>query len=251
MKPLNPWIRCSEPNPAATLRLFCFPYAGGNANLFRTWSSGLPDSTEVCAIQLPGRGDRLSDPLLTTISDVIAALVPDLLPYLDRPYAFFGHSMGALLAFELARYLQGRSLTHSPLQHLIVSGRRAPTIGDRHPTLHTLPDAEFLDELRKLNGTSPEVLAHEELMQFFLPILRADFSICGTYVYQEAPPLSCPITVLGGEGDRSEPPELLTDWKLQTQQACSMHLLTGDHFFIQSQQAEVLEVVGDRLISER
>jgi medium-chain acyl-[acyl-carrier-protein] hydrolase len=232
---MNLWIRCFKPNPSAKLRLFCFPYAGGNAAIFRTWV--LPE-VEVYAIQLPGRSDRLSEPPFTQLMPLVNALAPILVPYCDRPYAFFGHSMGALLAFELAR-------RYSP-QHLWVSGRRAPQV-DNSQVLHTLSDAAFLAELRAMNGTPSQVLENAELMQIFLPILRADFSVCETYRYEEKMLLDCPISAFGGVDDATEPPLLLEGWRSQTRGDFSLHLLSGDHFFLQTQQQALLAQLADRL----
>jgi medium-chain acyl-[acyl-carrier-protein] hydrolase len=236
---MNPWIRCFNPNPSAPLRLFCFPYAGSSAAVFRTW--GLP-GVEVYGVQLPGRGDRFSEPPLTHMTPLIDTLSPQLLPYLDRPYAFFGHSMGALISFELARHF-------SP-QHLFVSGRRSPQL-DNPQRFHTLPDDEFLSELRTLNGTPPQVLENAEWMALFLPILRADFAVCETYQYQAAAQLRCPIAAFGGINDSTEPPQLLEGWRSQTQGDFALHLLPGDHFFLQIQQPEILALIAHHLALNR
>jgi medium-chain acyl-[acyl-carrier-protein] hydrolase len=228
---MSRWLRCYNPQPDAKLRLFCLPYAGGGAAVFRTWV--LP-GIEVWGVQLPGRGERFSEPPMVDIDRLLDALYPDLLPFFDRPYAFFGHSMGALLAFELAR--------RSSPQHLLVSGRRAPQVASSQ--LHTLADDAFLSELRRLNGTPPQVLENAELMALFLPILRADFRVCETYEYHMGERLECPIVAFGGVDDRTEPLELLEGWRSLTAGSFELQKLPGDHFFLQTQPQLLLERIA-------
>ena len=168
--------------------------------MFRTWPDGLPADVEVCPVQLPGRGARLMEPPFTQLSPLIEALAQALFPLLDKPFAFFGHSLGALVSFELARYLRRQHGLH-PVR-LFVSAGRAPQIPHRDLPMHTLPEEEFLAKLRRLNGTPREVLAHAELMEIILPLLRADFAVYETYVYAIEPPLNCPISTFGGLQDQ-------------------------------------------------
>src|ERR1035441_10334502 len=158
----DPWISCRKPGPKTRLRLFCFPYAGAGAGTFLTWSDNLPADVEVCPVQLPGRGARMTERPFTQLSPLVEALAQALAPLLDKPFAFFGHSLGALVSFELARQIRRQYGVH-PVR-LFVSAGRAPQIPDRLPAIHTLPDKEFLLELRRLNGTLSELLDHEELM---------------------------------------------------------------------------------------
>src|SRR5205814_4666171 len=187
---VDSWIQYYQSKPQACLRLFCFPYAGGGASIFRTWSENLPPEIEACPIQLPGRESRLLEAPFSQLFSLIEPVAQALLPYLDMPCAFFGHSMGALVSFELARYLR-RQHGLSPV-HLFVSGRRAPQLSDPDPPIHPLPEAEFLEELRSLKGTPEEVLQNTELLQLLLPLLRADFAVCETYAYAPETPLLCP-----------------------------------------------------------
>lgn len=241
----NSWVKCPNPNPDAYLRLFCFPHVGGGASIFRKWSDYLPPYIEVCAIQLPGREDRLKEAPFTHISPLVQTLTQVLRPYLNRPFAFFGHSMGALISFELARQLRAQQ-EPSPV-HLFMSGRRAPQIPGSNPLIHTLPEPEFLAELRHLNGTPKAVLENWELMQMVLPLLRADFSICGTYTYCPEPPLDCSISAFGGLEDSGETCDLLRSWHRQTHSSFSLQMLPGDHFFVYTSQPLLLEMLSHQL----
>lgn len=241
----NSWVKCPQPNPDASLRLFCFPHVGAGASIFRKWSDRLPPYIEVYAIQLPGRENRLKEAPFTHISPLVQTLTQVLRPYLTSPFAFFGHSMGALISFELTRQLRAQQQP-SPVQ-LFISGRRAPQIPARNPLIHTLPEPEFLAELRRLNGTPQAVLENSELMQMVLPVLRADFSICGTYTYSHEPPLDCSISAFGGLDDSEETYDLLELWNKQTHSSFSLQMLPGDHFFLYSSQQLLLEMLSRQL----
>jgi medium-chain acyl-[acyl-carrier-protein] hydrolase len=237
----NPWILRPNPNSQAKLRLFCFPYAGGGAAVFRDWSKALPATIEVCLVELPGHGTRLRERPCSRLLPLIEAIVPFLLPYLDKPFAFFGHSMGGLISFELARLL--RRCYHCLPVHLCISGRRAPQISNSKCSIYALPEPEFLQELRRLNGTPPAVLESADLMQVFLPILRSDFEILETYCYRFEPPLACPITVLGGLQDSEVSYEELKAWQEQTASKFAVRMLPGDHFFPHSFQSLLLQIL--------
>jgi medium-chain acyl-[acyl-carrier-protein] hydrolase len=239
------WIACRKPRPQARLRLFCFPYAGGGALIFRTWSAGLPADVEVCPIQLPGRGTRLMEPPFTQLSPLIQALAQALFPLLDKPFAFFGHSLGALVSFELARQLR-RQYGVQPVR-LFVSASRAPQLPHRGLPVHTLPEGDFLAELRHLNGTPREVLEHEELMQIALPVLRADFTVYETYVYSTELPLNCPISTFGGLRDRTVSQSDLEAWREQTNVSFSLQMFPGDHFFLKTTQPLLLRMLSQEL----
>lgn len=226
----NLWLSCPKPNPAATVRLFCFPYSGAAASIYYPWADVLPPFVEVCPVQLPGHGTRLREPLATRLEAQVQAVAAGLAPAFDRPFAFFGHSMGALLSFELARHLR-RTGRPGPV-HLFVSGHGAPHLPDRNPPMHQLPEDEFVAKLRELNGTPEEVLRHSELLQLLTPILRADFAVCETYVYRPEPPLACPISAYGGLADAYVSREELEAWQEQTASRFSLRVFAGDHFYL-------------------
>jgi medium-chain acyl-[acyl-carrier-protein] hydrolase len=245
---IDSWVVYRKPRPQARLRLFCFPYAGGGALIYRTWSDGLPADVEVCPVQLPGRGTRMLEPLFTQLSPLIQALAQALLPLLDKPFVFFGHSLGALVSFELARQLR-RQYDMQPVR-LFVSAGRAPQLPHRGLPVHTLPDRDFLAELRRLNGTPRAVLEHEELMQIALPVLRADFAVYETYVYATELPLNCPISTFGGLRDRAVSQSDLEAWREQTSGSVSLQMFPGDHFFLHTTQPLLLRVLSQKLYGD-
>ena len=240
----TPWLLCLKQNNQARLRLFCFPYAGGGAHIFRAWPDSLPADVEVCSIQLPGRGARLMETPFSQISLLVHALAHAFLPHLDKPFALFGHSMGALVGFELARQLR-RQCGLEPVQ-LFVSGCFAPQIPDPH-LIGVLPEAEFIEELRRLNGMPEEVLEHTELLQLMLPALRADCMLTETYTYMKQPPLNCPISVFGGLQDPLVGREHLEAWHEHTSASFSLRMLLGDHFFLHTSQPLLLEILAREL----
>lgn len=228
----TPWLLGSKLNAQARLRLFCFPYAGGAASIYQAWQERLPPTVEVRPVQLPGRGMRMRETPINQMPALVEATAAALLPFLDRPFAFFGHSMGALISFELVRRFR-REQGISPV-HLFLSGRRAPQLPHTEPMTYNLPEPEFLNELRRLKGTPPEMLENAELMQLMLPLLRADFEVCETYTYADEPPLECPMTVFGGIQDLDVNRTHLEAWREQTSAPFSLRMLPGDHFFLQS-----------------
>lgn len=241
----TPWLSCFRPNTDAALRLFCFSYAGGSAAIFRNWAESLPRAVEVCAVQLPGRGSRLLEPSATHLLTLVAEIAQGLEPYLDQPCAFYGHSMGALVAFELARLLHRTAQVE--LSHMFVSGCSSPqTISADEPT-YNLPDDQFIERLRELNGTPGELLENPELMQLMLPIIRADFMALETYSYVKQPLLTCPITAIGGLEDATVSYDDIKAWSEQTTATFSARMLPGDHFFIHSAKTLLLQVLSKEL----
>ena len=241
----TPWLAYHKPNARAAVRLFCFPYAGSGALIYRSWPSELPKTIEVCPVQPPGRGGRIMEPCYTSLSQLVDDAMRVLLPYLDMPFAFFGHSMGALVTFELARRLRARHGLE-PI-HLFVSGRMAPQLPPREPPSYNLPEPEFLEKLRTLNGTPREVLEHPELMQLVAPIVRADFEAIQTYVYRPDAPFNFPLTVFGGLQDFEITREDLEAWREHAGASFKMRMLPGDHFFLHSSQQLLIRTLTQEL----
>jgi medium-chain acyl-[acyl-carrier-protein] hydrolase len=239
------WVTIPQPVPQAKLRLFCFPYAGGNSLIYRKWPTGLPATVELCAIQLPGHGNRLREKPFDRLTPLVSALATELLPYLDKPFAFFGHSMGALISFELARLLR-REFGKGPEQ-LFVSGHRGPRIINGGPRIYDMPREEFIEQLRRLNGTPKEVLEHPELIDLMTPILRADFAITETYEYLNEAPLDCHLTAFGGLGDIEVTRKHLEAWRAETRASFSLRMFPGDHFFLNTAQPALLVVLSQEL----
>jgi medium-chain acyl-[acyl-carrier-protein] hydrolase len=234
------WI-VADPRPGQRrARLFLLPHAGGGANTYRLWPAMMPSDIDVRPVQLPGRERRFSEPPIAQMDTLLDALVPALRPLLDLPFALFGHSMGACIAHALTLRLSDLRLPQPFL--LIASGREAPHWPRRRPSLHTLAEPEFLAGLRRLNGTPPEVLENRELLDLVLPMLRADFALVGEY-RPDPKPLTCPITVLGGETDTETTPEGLAAWSACTTAPTRVAMLPGGHFFPDTARAAVVETV--------
>ena len=242
---LNSWVMIPKPSPQARLRLFCFPYAGGGASVFYPWARLLPPEVEVCAVQLPGREGRLIEPPISDLMELVDRLYDALVPYFDRPFAFFGHSNGGLMAFELARRLR-REGRPGPV-HLYVGGRPAPQLPLTEEPIHSLPEAEFMDTLRRFNGTPEEILENKEIMQLISPTLRADFSLGETYVYQDGAPLEIPVSAYGGHADAEVEQAQVEAWREQTTDAFHLVMFPGDHFFLNGDRQQVLDELDREL----
>lgn len=227
------------------MRLFCFPYAGGAAHVFRDWAKFLPVTVEVCAVQFPGKGTRLKDKPYTDAKALTEAAVSALLAEFDRSFVFFGHSMGALICFEMARYL--RQIQSTQPLHLFVSGCGAPQTQGRRELTYNLPEPEFRKKLDQLSGTPQEVLEHPDLMELLLPSLRADFAVVETYKYLHQPPLECSIEAFGGWQDATVKRETVEAWREQTTASFSYHMLPGNHFFLHTAQEILLEMIAKRM----
>jgi surfactin synthase thioesterase subunit len=242
----NTWVTCPQPREQAHIRLFCFPFAGAGASLFKSWADLLPPDIEVCPIQLPGRENRLRDVAFTRFPSLVRALARAMQPYMQTPFAFFGHSMGALIVFELARYLHS---VDAPLPcKLYVSGFRAPQYWTTSYPVHTLPDDQFLRVLREMRGTPEEILMDTELMRVLLPTIRADFELCHSYVYTPAEPLPCPIFALGGLVDSAISCADLDAWSEHTSKMFRSAMLPGDHFFLLGAQKLLLQTISYDLL---
>lgn len=235
-----------QPGPRVRLRLFCLPYAGGGASVFRGWSAFAPPEIQLLPVHLPGRGNRFSERPLVRLDALVDQLADELGPFMDVPFALFGHSMGAMVAFELTRRLRelGRSLPES----LLVAGRRAPhRPSDKRP-LHALPEPEFQKELRGLDGTPEEILQHPELMEVFAPILRADFELCETYAYRAGEPLDVPISAFGGLEDPDVRRDDLQAWQEHTRGPFRLRMFPGGHFFLNGARQQLVHALSEDLM---
>ncbi|MBW4636535.1 MAG: putative thioesterase [Iphinoe sp. HA4291-MV1] len=248
MKANNSWIiRSKSKHQLPLLRLFCIPYAGGHASIFHHWANQLPPNIEVCAIQLPGREKRLKEQPFTHLLPLIQSLAPVLLPDLDIPFAIFGHSTGALISFELARQLRHQKAPN-PV-YLFVSASRAPQLPITEPPIHQLPDAAFIEKLSRYQGTPEEILINPELMEIFLPTLRADLAINETYIYSHEPPIDYPISAFGGLQDKEVSRDDLAAWCDQTHSTFTLRMFPGNHFFLHSDHQALLSSISQDLIS--
>ena len=224
------WLSVPKPTLAPRVRLFCFPYAGGTAAIYRPWADVLPPDIELNAIQLPGREWRVKEPPIDSLDVLLSELMTAIAPSMDIPFAFFGHSLGALVSFELARALR-REDRMQPA-HLFVSAYRAPQLPNDEPQLRDATEEELVTVLRHIRGTPDDVLGNSDLMELLLPALRADFAIAGRYEYVDEPPLSAPISVFGGLGDAIFDHRKLEPWAAQTTGAFKLRMMPGSHFFI-------------------
>lgn len=241
---LNRWLTVLHPKPNARLRLFIFPYAGAGPAVFREWPQHLPSDVEALVLQLPGRGSRFDESPYTRLAPLVEDMAAGIRAYLEAPLVFFGHSMGAVLAFELARYLRGRSI--SPLQ-LHVSAYPTPRLSNQRPPIHGLPDGEFVEEIRSLKGTPEEVLESEELLELFLPLLKADFELVETYRYRGAEPLDLPIFAYGGDADAWTDPQDIHAWREETKVSFAAEIFPGDHFYLNARASALLASVSGHL----
>ena len=245
MSPSSVWIVSRKSPSQARLRLFCFPHAGGGAAIYRLWPDNFPSDINVCRVQLPGRERRLAEAPFTRLSDLVDALAPVLRPYMDIPFAVFGHSMGAVIGFALAHEL--RTLYGVNPAHLFVASHRAPQLPQPDP-IHQLQDDRLLAALRQRYDGIPAVAQqNEELMELILPVLRADLELCETYVYKDVEPLDCPISALGGQQDDEVSCEDLSAWHTHTKAEFSKKVFPGGHLFLQSDPTTLLQYMAVEL----
>jgi medium-chain acyl-[acyl-carrier-protein] hydrolase len=236
------WIRRPRPLPDARLRLFCVPHAGAGPSFYARWVTELPPVVEVCLVHLPGRESRFTEPPVDDLDVIAARVAAAAEPLLDRPFAFFGHSMGALVAFEAVHRLPARP------RQLFVSGFPPPHRPPTDPPVAHLPDAEFLTHVRTgYDGTPDSLWADQELVRLLLPLLRADFAACERYTWPGHAPLSCDITALCGAGDHYVPAPALAGWAELTTGRFASHVIGRGHFNLVSDRPAVHRLVLDRL----
>lgn len=235
------WIEHLSPLRRQMLRLFCFPYAGGGAHVFCNWQRHFPSEVDLCLVHLPGRGKRIAELPFTQFRPLLYNITNVILKHAQGPFALYGHSMGALISFEVARELRRRGCPMP--QALFLSGRRAPTIPSREGPTFNLPHDQFVARLKKFNHASQQLLDDPELLALFLPLLRADFEVVDSYIYASEPPLPCPIHVYGGLQDEFVSADGLREWKQQTSSDCEYRTFPGDHFFIHSAADQFLRVL--------
>jgi medium-chain acyl-[acyl-carrier-protein] hydrolase len=228
----SPWLIRTRARRPAKVCLVGFPHAGGGASSFRRLCHGLPAEVEGIGIQLPGRESRMREPLIGNLEHLVNELSDNLAPALEYeiPFVFFGHSLGALLAFEVSRRFRAKRLR--PPAALVVSGRTPPHLPLVRRAMHPLPDEDLLQEVVKLGGMPQQILANRELLRFILPVLRADLKMDETYVYSPEPPFNCPVLACGGRNDPEVSPSQLLEWRNHTRSEFVLKAFAGEHFFM-------------------
>ncbi|WP_331733515.1 alpha/beta fold hydrolase [Streptomyces sp. NBC_01276] len=238
------WLRRYRPLDAAVVRLVCFPHAGGSASSYLGLATALaPAGVEVLAVQYPGRQDRRSEPCATSVEELVEGLLPELRQWTGEPFALFGHSLGATLAYETARRLA--DLGERPV-HLFLSGRRSPTV-PRRDTAHLLDDRGLIDLIARLQGTEPALLQDEEMMRMVLPAIRGDYRAAGAYVHRPGPPLRVPVTVLTGDRDPNVSVDDALRWSQVVDGPFGLCVLPGGHFFLTERAEDVRSIVEGAL----
>jgi medium-chain acyl-[acyl-carrier-protein] hydrolase len=237
------------PAVASSIRLFCFPFAGGGAAAYQGWQRHAPPWLQVCPVELPGRGWLSNAALSETIDELAYQIASSLHKYTNSPYAVFGHSMGAILAYEVARNLEAAG--QRQLVKFFPSGLGAPFLPRKRPPISHLPDSEFLEHVRELNGTVSEVFENDELLTVLIPILRADFAMCERYQFRTFPRLRCPITAFSGDRDEGTCNADMLGWSQLTTESFHSLEFSGDHFFIQTTEPQVVDAISKELAPHR
>jgi medium-chain acyl-[acyl-carrier-protein] hydrolase len=233
----NDWLARWRSAPDARLRLFCLPHAGGGTVAYRPWALRFAPEVDVVAIRPPGREHRHRERACSRLPDLVENVVREVVPLLDRPYAWFGHSLGALVAFEACRTIQ--ALGRPGPVRLMVSGRPAPDLPSRLSPVHAAPTPVLLDRLRQMGGTPPEILDDHGVMSALLPTIRADLAAAETYRCRPGRPLDVPITVFGGRQDPFTTADELAAWARHTTAGCRVETFDGGHFYLHERGTDV------------
>lgn len=236
------WFNVEVPNPNAAIRVFCFPYAGGGASVFRKWYEGLPTKVEVVSVCFPGRERRFNEMPVGSLPLLVESLYQNITPFLDKPFVFFGHSNGALICYELALLLNSNQCRMLP-EMLIVSAKCPPHIPSDKKAISALPDDQFIAELIELNGTPKELLQNREMMELLLPTLRADFSLGEGKIFRKKKILDCPVRVFYGVDDVI-PLQQIIAWQDLFSEPVGFHEFPGGHFFIHDKRTELLSALS-------
>jgi medium-chain acyl-[acyl-carrier-protein] hydrolase len=241
------WLVQPSAKPAAAIRLFCVPFAGVGPSAFRGWSQNLPLTIDAIYVHLPGRESRVREASLTDVLRVAHEAANAIAPFTDQPFALFGHSLGALIAFEVARSLRCAGLP-APVR-LFVSASRAPQMPSPFPALHGLEDSALLRHVNeRYNGSVPqEVFEDDELRELVVPALRADFEALETYRHVVQAPLMCPISAFGGTNDSTLGRAALEAWAAQTSGDFRLRFVDGGHFYLQSARRQLIADICDAL----
>lgn len=228
------------------IQLFCFPYAGASASIFKSWQSFLPKHIEVVGIQYPGHGNRISEKPYSSSIDIVNELLNNIFNAQTKPFALFGHSMGAMIAFDLAKRLVTSS-EQKPI-HLFISGLAPPQLRKTKSFIKNRTRNELINFIEQLGGTHSEILSHKELMDIILPALKSDFQIADNWFVEDTFDLSIPLTILGGDTDNEIPEDSLIYWSAYTTKKTTIKIYSGNHFFINSNKYQILNDIYTQLI---
>jgi len=242
----NPWLTGQTTGSPARLNLFCFSYAGGGGSVFRNWAEELGPDIAVLRVQLPGRENRIREAPFPSIETLIPVLTDGLLAAVDRPFAFYGHSLGAKIGFEVARELRRRGAAQPC--HFFVGACQAPHLAWTQSQMHGLEEPQFIEQIQQRYGGVPrQILEDSELRALLIPTLRADIKLMETYAYRPEPRLDCGLTAFGGVSDRTVSPSMLEAWKDQTGGGFRLQMVAGDHFFLNTARPALLKAISEEL----
>ena len=241
----TPWIQYQKTSDDPSMRIFCFPYAGGSALFYARWFRYLDENAEVFPIQLPGRESRIDEPLLRVMSVVINKIVEEISPYMTENTAFLGHSMGSMIAYEVARTLSERNMPMP--KHIFLSGAVPPDMIGECEKIHMLSDEQFCEKLKGYESITSELMKYPEFFKFFLPVIKADFELIETYRFDKKWKMPCPVTVFSGTEDPYVPENALAQWGRFCEQEPQIITYSGNHFFLKEHTAEICRVITDSM----